>query len=393
MINLYLKNFLKSNIIILIFIFIFSFFVNYYYSSLGAFPIDTFFHYDSSARILKGEFPIRDFWIVSGFIIDLLQSLFFKVFGINWFAYVFHSSIFNFLMSLIIYYYFQSLNINRLNSLFLTCCFSILAYTISGTPFVDHHAIFFLLISTILLIKVLETEKKYLWFLFILFFFLSLLTKQVPALYTMLTQGLVICAYILFEKKFFIIKYLCLNTSIIILIFILLLFYWNISLEDFYIQYIDHPRSIGSERFENFNLSLNGFFNNYKFIILPLIISMVLKLNKIIKKNYISKKEFYIFLILCSFSLSAIFHQVMTKNQIYIYFLIPVLSGVLLKDLEISNHRLKLFFSYLLLFSIFLVTTKYHLRYNENRKLANPMNHKTFVNCHDNYNHFEATQK
>ena len=25
--------------------------------------------------------------------------------------------------------------------------------------------------------------------------------------------------------------------------------------------------------------------------------------------------------------------------------------------------------------------------------LANPMNHKTFVNCHDNYNHFEATQK
>tara|TARA_Y100000389_G_scaffold205015_1_gene261996 strand:+ start:3567 stop:4049 length:483 start_codon:yes stop_codon:yes gene_type:complete len=25
--------------------------------------------------------------------------------------------------------------------------------------------------------------------------------------------------------------------------------------------------------------------------------------------------------------------------------------------------------------------------------LANPMNHKTFVNCHDNYNHFQATQK
>ena len=84
--NLYQKYFLKSNIITLIIIFFFSFFINYYYSSFGVFPIDTFFHYDSASRILQGEFPIRDFWIVSGLVIDLICLYFsflnFKFFNI-----------------------------------------------------------------------------------------------------------------------------------------------------------------------------------------------------------------------------------------------------------------------------------------------------------------------
>ena len=208
--NLYQKYFLKSNIITLIIIFFFSFFINYYYSSFGVFPIDTFFHYDSAARILQGEFPIRDFWIVSGLVIDLIQSLFFKFFGVNWFAYIFHSSISNFLISLIIYHYFQSIKINKINSLLFTCCFSTLAYTVSGTPFVDHHAIFFLLASTVLIIKAIDSEKNYLWFFIVLFFFLSFLTKQVPAAYIILTQGVIISAYIFHVKKYSIIKYLSL---------------------------------------------------------------------------------------------------------------------------------------------------------------------------------------
>ena len=363
--NLYSKYFLKSNIIILIIIFFFSFFINYYYSSLGVFPIDTFFHYDSAARILSGELPIKDFWIVSGFIIDLIQSVFFKIFGINWQAYIFHSSISNFLISLIIYYYFQNLKISKFSSLIFTLSFSTLAYTISGTPFVDHHAIFFLLASTILLIKVIDTEKNYLWFFITLLFFLSFFTKQVPAAYTMLAQGIIVFIYILFEKKFLIIKHLILNISFIIFLFLSLLFYFNIDLTDFYIQYIDYPRSIGSTRFLNFELTLNDFFNNYKFIIIPVVLIFIFKF----KKNFnSSKEEIYSFLILCCFVLSSIFHQIMTKNQIYIYFLIPILFGVLFKELDLTNHRFKKYFSILLLVSLFFITLKYHIRYNENRK-------------------------
>ena len=102
------------------------------------------------------------------FIIDIIQSIFFKILGTNWFAYIFHSSIANFLISLIIYYHFQSLKIDKITSLFFTFCFSTLAYTVSGTPFVDHHAIFFLLASTVLIIKAIDSEKNYLWF-FIVF--------------------------------------------------------------------------------------------------------------------------------------------------------------------------------------------------------------------------------
>ena len=70
MISTYNKSFLKSNIIYLIILFFFSFFINFYYANIGTFPIDTFFHYDGAYRILKNEYPVKDFWIVSGFIID-----------------------------------------------------------------------------------------------------------------------------------------------------------------------------------------------------------------------------------------------------------------------------------------------------------------------------------
>jgi hypothetical protein len=367
--NLYQKYFLKSNIITLIIIFFFSFFINYYYSSFGVFPIDTFFHYDSAARILQGEFPIRDFWIVSGLVIDLIQSLFFKFFGVNWFAYIFHSSISNFLISLIIYHYFQSIKINKINSLLFTCCFSTLAYTVSGTPFVDHHAIFFLLASTVLIIKAIDSEKNYLWFFIVLFFFLSFLTKQVPAAYIILTQGVIISAYIFHVKKYSIIKYLILSFSLIIFFTLTLLFFLNIELKDFYIQYIHHPRSIGSSRFLNFELTFNGFFNDYKFIVLPLILTFILKINKCFKKNFqLSKKEIYIFLILCSFVFSSIFHQILTKNQIFIYFLIPILFGLLFTELQLTNYKFKKYCSTLLLITLIFITLKYHIRYNENRK-------------------------
>ena len=73
------KTFLKFKIhtylsIILLF---FSFFINYFYSSYGVFPIDTFLHYDSSYRITQGEYPIKDFWIVSGIFVDFLGAFFF----------------------------------------------------------------------------------------------------------------------------------------------------------------------------------------------------------------------------------------------------------------------------------------------------------------------------
>ena len=79
---------------------IISFLINFYVASNGVFPVDTFIHYDYGYRILLGDNPVTDYWIVHGFIIDYIQAIFFKIFGNNWYSYVIHSSIFNVIITL-----------------------------------------------------------------------------------------------------------------------------------------------------------------------------------------------------------------------------------------------------------------------------------------------------
>ena len=63
-----------------------------------------------------------------------------------------------------------------------------------------------------------------------------------------------------------------------------------------------------------------------------------------------------------------IFHQVMSKNQIYIYFLIPIIFGLLESEIIISKIKFKKYISIILIFALIVITIKYHVRYNENRK-------------------------
>ena len=76
----------KTDLINLSLIFLSSFFVNFYFGSIGVFPIDTFAFFDSSYYFTKQFVPIRDFWTSNGFFVDMLQGVFFKLFGVNWFV-------------------------------------------------------------------------------------------------------------------------------------------------------------------------------------------------------------------------------------------------------------------------------------------------------------------
>ena len=102
-----IKKLFDTHFFYTVIIILFSFSINFYYSKLGVFPIDTFLHYDSAYRILENEIPFRDYWIVSGLVVDVIQSIFFKLFGTNWFAYILHSSIFNCLVALFTYFFFN----------------------------------------------------------------------------------------------------------------------------------------------------------------------------------------------------------------------------------------------------------------------------------------------
>ena len=89
----------KKNILIFI-LFLLSLLINQYYGNKGVFPVDSFSHFDTGFRILLGEHPFKDYWIVSGPFVDYLQSIFFYFFGINWQIYVFHASLINAILSI-----------------------------------------------------------------------------------------------------------------------------------------------------------------------------------------------------------------------------------------------------------------------------------------------------
>ena len=365
----YNSKFFNSAYLYLLIIVIYSFCINFYYGNLGVYPIDTFLHYDSAYRILKKEFPIKDYWIVSGFIIEFIQSIFFKVLGINWFAYIFHSSLINLITSVIVFYFFLDLKLNSLRAFVYTLSFSTLAYTFSGTPFVDHHASFFLMIATFMMIKLISDpyNKTYLLLIIILSFF-SFLSKQVPVVYAFFTQGILLIIFFREHKNVYFYQYIFLYIFTIFLIFFAFLYLLKIDVYLFIKEYIFYPSTIGSDRFFLFEKSFEKFFNQYKFLIIPLLISIFLKIKLISNKSNNNKNNIFKYLILISFVTTLILHQLLTKNQIFIYFLIPLIFGILDKDLELFFNKKKNLVSIILILILALITFKYHVRYNEERK-------------------------
>ena len=95
--------------------------------------------------------------------VDFLQAIFFKVLGTNWKSYILHSSIINIIISVLTFYFFKSINLSNLISFFYSICFSVVGYTISGTPFVDLHATYFCLIAFYLTVIVIKNPKKILF--------------------------------------------------------------------------------------------------------------------------------------------------------------------------------------------------------------------------------------
>ena len=51
--------------------------INNYFGFIGLNPGDSFQTFDSGHRVLKGDLPFKDYWIITGFLLDYIQSLFF----------------------------------------------------------------------------------------------------------------------------------------------------------------------------------------------------------------------------------------------------------------------------------------------------------------------------
>ena len=358
----------KENLFIA-FLFLFSILINQYYGNRGIFPVDSFAHFDTGFRILLGEYPFKDYWIVSGPFVDYLQAVFFYFFGVNWQSYVLHASVVNAILTMATYVVLRNFKLNIYYSLIYSLLFSILAYPSSGTPFVDHHSAFFSLLGIYSLILAIKSEKKLHWILLPIFFGSAFLSKQVPSLYIIISVILILSFFSLLQRKFYWIKYSFLSTILFILFLLILGRMQGINLSSFLEQYIFYPPTIAQQRFEDFNFTFRGVVDHFKFIYLAFIPLFYINLKKIFSdKNYFKQKDFYYFLCLLLLTSSLIFHQLFTSNQTFIFFLIPIL--VAFSHISLNVYKLNLTNPvYIIIISFCLFATiKYHLRFNEDRK-------------------------
>ena len=375
----------KMNYIAYAILAVFAFFINYFFSNIGVYPIDTFSFFDSGYLITKGYHPIKDFWVISGILVDYIQALFFLIFGNNWNAYVFHSSLLNVSVSIFFLFFLNSLRKDLNSNLILSICFATLCYPVAGTPFPYQHSYIISLISVLIFYLAIYKENEKYWLILPFFMCCSFLSMQLPS--GLINLLILIFSFIYFFKlkKNFLSHFLIGAAFSLILLFIYF-FYVGVDIKDFIIQVILFPLTIGEGRilgderaYESAKLlnkfTFRGTFGHFKFIILLIlanIISLIIYRRK--NKNIIFQKEVLLnfFIILCA--ISFIFHQLITANQTFIFSLIPFLCGLFFIQLDDFHKKIDKKLKIFLLLLIIFTTFKYHNDYNANRKFMDLQN-------------------
>ncbi len=351
-------------------LFLFSLVFNQYFGNRGLSPLDSSGLFGGGYRVLNGDFPFKDYWVTTGPFIDYFQGLLFLIFGTNWQVYVFHASLLNALSTIGTFIVLKNLKLDLNYCFFYSFCFSILAYPSSGTPFVDHHSIFLSLIGVYCFILGIQKQKKIYWISIPFIMGFAFFSKQVPSGYVFLSLIFVLILYYFITKKIYWFKYL-LSSSVLFIIFLLiLLFLSQTKLYDFLDQYIFYSGSFGNSRLYNIDFSFENLIGNFKFIylcFLPFLFANLANLYK--KKNYIKTFEFYNFSIITLLIFSLIFHQILTKNQNFIFFLVPLAAAMSQVDLKFYDSKKRKLISIFLIIVCIFSTTKYHDRFNIQRKL------------------------
>ena len=362
-----IKNY-KYFLLVLI-IFLFSTFVNFYYGLIGVFPIDSFLSFDAGYKFINGELPFKDFWTPFGFTLDLFQGLIFKLFGVTWYNYLFHSSLLNFFLAVGTFYVLNKFNVELTYSLFFSLILSVIAYPVPATPFLDHHSVILSLFMMYCFILHLKTGKNFYLILTPIFFSLAFLSKQTPSAYILVCLSLVGIFYLIFNFSIRKILSLFLGILIVLILFFIYFFINNISLNSFWYQYVLFPLTIGEIRLNSdflLPLEFNRIVTRFKIIhlsLVPILISVFFDFRR--KFEILYNKDFYIKLSVILFSYSLIFHQLMTLNQKYIFMIIPVnlaFAYIYSKDFKYK------YINQFLLFIGLATIIYYKVTYLDNRK-------------------------
>ena len=116
------------------------------------------------------------------------------------------------------------------------------------------------------------------------------------------------------------------GASIFLIIFLLN----EIPIKNFLIQYIYYPMSLGDSRLEKLNFDFKNTIAQFKFIYFALLPLLFVFLSMLKKKNINTdeKKDLFILAFALLTPLVFIYGQLLTKNQVLIFFLIPFYLGI-----------------------------------------------------------------
>src|SRR5687768_11187012 len=111
---------------------------------LGLMPLDQSIIFEAAGRMQRGDRLFTDFGISYGTIPVLLQSLLFKITGINWFSYVLHAAFFNAAFAFVVSDLLRLFNAGHYQlRIIATLLIAWAFYPMFGTAFLDNHSFFF----------------------------------------------------------------------------------------------------------------------------------------------------------------------------------------------------------------------------------------------------------
>jgi len=350
--------------------------INQYAANRGAFPIDSFLIFDPAYNIISGNHPFKDYWLITGPFLDYIQAFLFLILGVNWNTYVLHASIINALIATFSFYFFLNIGLKNYYAFIYSLGVGMLAYPSIGTPFIDHHAVIFCIMASFSISLGILSKKNFFWIITPIFITFSFFSKQIPSPYFVVLFLLIIIFYFYYLKS--VDKKILINLfvgSFASLLLVAITFLINeIPIKNFLIQYIYYPFTLGDNRISKLDIDFKNLIAQFKFIyliLIPLIIS-VFVLIKIKEKTLVQKNELAIaFLFLGTVGI-LIYCQLLTKNQVLIFFLIPIAAAY--SHLYIEKYFNKKYIIYFILLLFVFTTAKYHIRFNQDRKFIELVN-------------------
>tara|TARA_X000000950_G_scaffold13194_1_gene14223 strand:+ start:5802 stop:7463 length:1662 start_codon:yes stop_codon:yes gene_type:complete len=346
---------LEFSLIILVILISFS--VNFYFGHQGLMPLDDLQNFNSGLRVLNGDFPFRDYYSITGPILDIWQGNIYKIFGVNWQSFLVHASIMNCLYSLSIFFFLKSLKFKSVNCFYYSLSAGLLMYPTAGNPTVEHNSLILSVIATLIFFIALMQNKRNYIFISILFFFIAFFTKQVPTSYFIIFCFLIYLFRIFSNYDISTLFHTFVYTLIISIFFFIYINLNNVSFENIYDQYITIATNLGENRLAV--LSFDFVYENISklfFLLFMLIPSIYL--------SYTTKK-LDISIILIGLSLIIIFYEVHSNNQPITFSLLPLYISLFYYFYSKERLELKFvrYFLYLIIIYAFYRILRYEIFY------------------------------